>query len=81
MNGDKDVQVDAKENLPAIAQALEAGGNRDVTIKELPKTNHLFQTCTTGALSEYAQIEETLSPAALELMGDWIVKRAAVRGD
>jgi pimeloyl-ACP methyl ester carboxylesterase len=81
MNGDKDVQVDAKENLPAIAQALEVGGNRDVTIKELPKTNHLFQTCTTGALSEYAQIEETLSPAALELMGDWIVKRAAVRGD
>ena len=36
------------------------------TVKELPGLNHLFQTCKTGAPAEYAQIEETLAPSALE---------------
>jgi hypothetical protein len=42
--------------------------------------NHLFQTCQTGAVSEYGKIEETFAPAALALIGDWIVKRTTARG-
>jgi hypothetical protein len=72
LNGDKDVQVAAKENLGAIQDALAAGGNQQVKIAELPGLNHFFQTCTTGALSEYSQIEETFSPAALKVVSDWI---------
>lgn len=72
INGEKDVQVPPEENLRAIEKALEAGGNRDYTIKELPGLNHLFQTAQTGSISEYAIIEETISPVALKLMGDWI---------
>jgi fermentation-respiration switch protein FrsA (DUF1100 family) len=76
INGAKDLQVAADVNLPAIEKALQAGGNSDVTVRELPNLNHLFQTCKTGAVSEYSQIEETMSPTALALMGDWIESRA-----
>jgi uncharacterized protein len=75
LNGEKDVQVDAKLNLPAIAATLKEAGNRDVTIQELPGLNHLLQTCKTGAVSEYAAIEETIAPAALETIAKWIAKR------
>ena len=73
--GEHDLQVvPAKEHLAAIAAALKAGGNRDYTTRELPKLNHLFQTSETGSPAEYGRIEETVSPAALELIGDWILK-------
>jgi fermentation-respiration switch protein FrsA (DUF1100 family) len=72
INGEKDLQVPPEENLQAIEEALKAGGNRDYTVKELPGLNHLFQTAETGSPSEYARINETISPAALELIGDWV---------
>jgi fermentation-respiration switch protein FrsA (DUF1100 family) len=74
INGERDVQVPPKENLGEIAKALKH--NHDVTIRELPQLNHLFQHCKTGAPSEYAQIDETFSPEALDLVGDWILKHA-----
>lgn len=72
INGEKDLQVPPKENLREIAKALESGGNTNVTVKELPGLNHLFQTSETGAPAEYARIEETIAPAALEVIGDWV---------
>jgi len=75
INGEKDLQVPPKENLPAIEEALAAGGNKDYTVKELPNLNHLFQTAETGALSEYAKIEETISPTALKVIADWILEQ------
>lgn len=75
INGERDLQVPAKDNLREIEKALKAGGNKDVTVIELPKLNHLFQTSTTGALEEYARIEETIAPQALKTIGDWIAKR------
>ena len=73
--GEKDLQVPPKENLRALEEALAAGGNTNYTIRELPSLNHLFQTAETGAVSEYAKIEETISPTALEMIGDWILER------
>jgi len=75
INGEKDLQVPSEENLSAIEEALKAGGNKDYTIKELPDLDHLFQTAETGALSEYAKIEETISPTALKVIGQWILER------
>ena len=72
INGDKDLQVCSKINLPAIENALKKGGNKQYTIKELPGLNHLFQECKTGSPTEYASIEQTISPVALETMGSWI---------
>ena len=73
LNGGKDSQVPPKENLGGIERELKAGGNRDYTLRELPGLNHLFQTCSTGAFSEYVKIEETMSPLALQAVSDWIV--------
>jgi len=75
--GEKDVQVDPELNLPAIREALAAGGNADATVERLPGLNHLFQTCTTGGVSEYDRIEETFAPAAIATVRDWLVKRLA----
>ncbi|MFN0086778.1 MAG: alpha/beta hydrolase family protein [Blastocatellia bacterium] len=75
INGEKDLQVPPDENLREIDAALKAAGNRDVTIAKLPNLNHLFQTCKTGSPTEYAQIEETFSPVALKMIGDWIKKK------
>lgn len=75
INGQKDLQVPPKENLVAIEEALKAGGNNNYTIKELSGLNHLFQTAETGSLSEYAKIEETISPTALKIMSDWILEQ------
>ena len=72
INGDKDLQVCSKINLPAIENALKKGGSKQYTIKELPGLNHLFQECKTGAPAEYAGIEQTISPAALETITSWI---------
>jgi fermentation-respiration switch protein FrsA (DUF1100 family) len=74
INGEKDLQVPPEENLCAIEEALKEGGNKDYTVKELPGLNHLFQTAETGSPSEYAKIEETISPAALEIIGNWILE-------
>ncbi len=73
INGEKDLQVSAKENLAEIAKALAAGGNREVKTVELPGLNHLFQPCKTGSPSEYGSIETTIAPEALKTIGDWIV--------
>jgi uncharacterized protein len=75
INGEKDTQVPPALNLPAIRKALEEGGNKHFEIDELPGLNHLFQTAKTGAPSEYAEIEETMSPVALEKISSWILKQ------
>ena len=76
ITGERDLQVvPAGENLAAIAEALKAGGNKDYTVVEVPKLNHLFQMSETGSPAEYGRIEETISPTVLKLIGDWIVKR------
>lgn len=74
LNGSKDMQVPPEENLAAIKSALEKGGNKNFEVKELSGLNHLFQTAKTGAPAEYGQIEETFSPKALKIIGDWILK-------
>lgn len=73
VNGEKDFQVISKLNLDAIEKGLK--NNKDVTIKQFKDLNHLFQTSETGALSEYAQIEETFAPIALHFVSAWIKER------
>ena len=75
MVGEKDTQVDPKLNMPAIEGALKQGGSADYEMHILPGLNHLFQPCRSGAVAEYNQIEETISPAALDLITVWLDKR------
>jgi pimeloyl-ACP methyl ester carboxylesterase len=71
LNGTKDLQVIADLNLTAIKAATSA--NLDATVVALPGLNHMFQTAKTGAIGEYADIEETIAPVALKTIGEWVV--------
>jgi pimeloyl-ACP methyl ester carboxylesterase len=73
VNGSKDLQVPAAENLKAIGEALEKAGNRNFRLVEMAGLNHLFQTAGTGLPAEYGSIAETMAPAVLALVGDWIL--------
>jgi pimeloyl-ACP methyl ester carboxylesterase len=70
--GSKDLQVDPALNLPQLRAALKA--DPQATVTELPGLNHLFQTAPTGSPREYGQIVETIAPAALNLIVDWVVR-------
>ena len=79
VNGTLDLQVPYAVNLAAIKAALSAGGNRDHTEMALPSLNHLFQSTKTGSPAEYADLEETFAPSALQIIGDWIVARTGLK--
>jgi len=74
INGDKDVQVNAEENLKGIRNALAKSQSRQYDIVELPGLNHMFQTCKKCSPSEYHELEETFSPTALQTIGNWLMK-------
>jgi fermentation-respiration switch protein FrsA (DUF1100 family) len=73
LNGTLDVQVSYKQNLPAIEEAM-VSSEGELTVVEFEGLNHLFQPATTGAISEYGQIEITFDPEVLEVMGDWVLE-------
>jgi len=75
INGNKDLQVPSKENLEIIENISKKSENSKIEIKELENLNHLFQECKTGLPSEYATIEQTFSPIALEEIANWILKQ------
>jgi len=75
INGEKDLQVPPDQNLPAIRKALEAAGNKNFEVIEFHGLNHLFQTAKTGSIAEYAEIEETMSPAVMEKISSWVLKQ------
>ncbi len=70
INGTKDIQVEPESNLGALRKGLPANPRNKVAAIE--GANHLFQHCTTGAISEYRQIEETFAPEALEMIVQWV---------
>lgn len=70
VNGSKDVQVDAHDNLSALRKGLKP--NKKNLIKEYEGLNHLFQHCTTGQTTEYRLIEETFAPEVMQDISDWI---------
>lgn len=77
--GARDVQVVADQNVPAARDALK--NNRHAAVVEVGGTNHLLQRATSGSPSEYGEIEETIAPAALTLLTDWVVKQVERRAN
>ncbi len=67
LNGEKDLQVIADRNIPIIKELLPSA-----TVRTYPDLNHLFQHCKTGLVTEYYDIEETISPEVLTDMVSWI---------
>ncbi len=70
LNGTKDTQVFYEPNLKALMIGLPI--NTKNKMMPMEGLNHLFQHCTTGSINEYATIEETFSPEALDIIVNWI---------
>jgi pimeloyl-ACP methyl ester carboxylesterase len=62
--GDLDLQVPPDLNAGEMKAALKRG-----RVQVLPGLNHMLQHATTGSPLEYAQIEETVAPEVLEIVG------------
>jgi len=75
LDGSRDLFVPPEENLSAIRGALRR--NPDATIIELPNINHMFQTAKIGTPAESIDIEETVAPAALKVITDWVVAHSS----
>jgi len=71
--GEKDLQAPSKQNLSEIDKALKSGNNKNYKLFELPEINHMMQTCRKGTISEYPEIEETVSPLVLKIISEWIL--------
>ena len=72
LNGSKDLQVLASQNLPAYEKIIAEHGKTNLTLREIPDLNHLFQHCETGSPTEYVEIEETISPEVLEAIVEFV---------
>jgi pimeloyl-ACP methyl ester carboxylesterase len=70
LNGTKDIQVANAYNLGALRSGLPF--NVKNRVESVEGANHLFQSCKTGAVSEYREIEETIMPEVLKMLADWI---------
>ena len=73
LQGDTDHQV-TPEQADTLAAAFRAGGNRAVTMKRFPETNHLFLPDPSGLFSGYAALTDTkVRREVLGTLADWLV--------
>lgn len=73
ITGEKDLQASPTKNLAAMNEAFQSGKNKNYKLIELHGINHMMQTCKKGTISEYADIEETISPLVLNTISEWIL--------
>jgi uncharacterized protein len=76
LQGETDRQVPAG-NATKLAAIMRAGGNKDVTVRIFPSTDHLFLDDPTGDFSDMYKHVKTnkISPAILGAMSDWLVAK------
>jgi pimeloyl-ACP methyl ester carboxylesterase len=74
LNGSKDVQVIPESNLAGIKASLKKSKSPKYDVIEIPGLNHLFQTCIKCSPDEYGDLEESFSPKALDIIGNWLDK-------
>lgn len=74
LNGSRDIQVASGPNLDGWRRNLAKSNASKWDAVELPGLNHLFQRCTKCTVPEYAELEETIAPEALQAIGDWLEK-------
>ena len=75
--GELDNNIMAEKNKAAWEAALKAGGNRDYTLRVLPKANHLQLEAKVGSNAEMASLQRFV-PAYFTTIQDWLAKR--IRG-
>jgi pimeloyl-ACP methyl ester carboxylesterase len=76
--GEVDRAIPSRESAAAFERAFRASGNRDYTIRILPKANHGLLLGETGLGSESPRLRE-YSPGYMDGMADWLLTRVTVR--
>ncbi|MGH7671054.1 MAG: alpha/beta hydrolase family protein [Gemmatimonadaceae bacterium] len=75
LQGETDQQV-TPEQADTLAAAFRAGGDRDVTVRKFPDTDHLFLADSVGDPARYGMVAtRTVRPAVLGALADWLVAR------
>lgn len=70
---DRQVPVDQAGKLATL---IRAGGNRDVTVRVFPATNHLFLEDPSGDFTAYDRLRSNrVSPVILGALADWLAAR------
>ncbi|MCH7410903.1 alpha/beta hydrolase [Belliella sp. DSM 111904] len=72
--GEKDLQVNAAQNANRLLEIFDQKSNL-LTLKVYENLNHLFQAAQTGAIDEYAKIEETINYLLLEDITEFILNQ------
>ena len=73
LQGQTDQQV-TPEQADTLAAAFRAGGDRDVTVRKLPDTDHLFLADSSGNPAGYSSLRaHTVRPEVLGTIADWLV--------
>lgn len=74
LQGATDRQV-TPEQADTLGVAIKAGGNREVTLRKFPDTNHLFLRDASGQPSGYPRLEDPkVRPDVLGALADWMVR-------
>ncbi len=80
LQGATDQQVTA-EQADALAQALRDGGNRRVTARVFPETNHFMVPDKSGFPGNYAKLPSmAVRPEVLGAIADWVAALVATVG-
>ena len=74
---EKDFSVPAKLNVPAMRAAI--AGNPAGVVEEVPDVNLLFQTADVGIGREANWAEETMSPAVMRKIAEWVLRQSERR--
>lgn len=75
VQGATDTQV-SPDQAEELAAAIRAGGNRDVTVRIIPETNHLLVHDPNGSFTNYAKLTSLeVNPAVLGTISDWLSAR------
>lgn len=75
LQGERDRQVLADENIAAIRKGLSQAGNNRLMVKRYTDLNHLFVPSRTGSVQEYPTINAPFSAQALDDLAWWITTR------
>jgi pimeloyl-ACP methyl ester carboxylesterase len=74
LGGELDNNILAEKNKAAWEAALKAGGNRDYTLRILPKANHAQWEAKIGSNAEMKSLERFV-PAYFTTVQDWLANR------
>lgn len=72
MNGDKDVQVPAEENVSGLQQALANCTHANIDVVILPNYNHMFQATDDGNVALYQSLPNGFDKSVTQKISSWI---------